>query len=183
MLLRSLFCSLFLAAAALLTACSSTTSVVMVDRIRPGNGYALIVVHTNWEAYEIGFERLQLYFTGGDEGPMGKVRVRRSGELELVELPAGDYQWREVRLGLHAVPVSADSGFSVIEGAITYIGDVDAAYDQSTRKLVSLQVHDREAQVRKHFREANAPLLERYPLYTDKLMVLTPEPALRDTRP
>lgn len=173
---------LLICALALLTACSSTTSVVMVDRIRPGNGYALIVVHTNWEAYEIGFERLQLYYAPRGDGASGKVRVRRSGELELVELPAGDYQWREVRLGLHSVPLSRDSGFRVREGAITYLGDLEAAYDRDTRKLISLEVRDGADVARERFREANTPLLERYPLYTDQIMVLTPEPALRDPR-
>lgn len=169
-------------ALALLAACSSTTSVVMVDRIRPGNGYALIVVHTNWEAYEIGFERLQLYYAAKGEGTVGKVRVRRSGELELVELPAGDYRWREVRLGLHGVPLSSDSGFRVREGAITYLGDLEADYDRDTRKLISLRVRDGAEAARERFRAANAPLLERYPLYTDQIMVLVPEPALRDPR-
>ncbi|MEO0972297.1 MAG: hypothetical protein AAFX85_04320 [Pseudomonadota bacterium] len=155
----------------------------MVDRIRDGNGYALIVVHTNWEPYEIGFERLQLFFapeTG--EGRTGKVRVRRSGELELVELPAGRYRWREARLGQHAVPLSDDSGFRVIEGAITYIGDLHAAYDPATRKLVRLEVAENQAQVRERAREANGPLLDRYPLQVDEIMTLVPSPPLADTR-
>ncbi len=158
--------------------CATTSSVVMVDRIREGNGYALLVVHTDWELYEIGFERLQLYYTAeSDGGRSGKIRTRRSGELELAELPAGEYRWREVRLGAHVVPLSRESGFSVREGAITYIGDIAAAYDPQTRRLVSLEVVDNEADVRARFREVNARLIEHYELDA-RLMTLEPVPAL-----
>lgn len=160
------------AAAAALAGCSGTASVVMADRIRPGNGYALIVIHTNWKPYEIGFERLQLAYEPRDDGRTGKVRVRRGGELELVELPAGDYRWREVRLGRQQIEPSARSGFRVVEGAINYIGDLHAEYDAAREQLVRLEVRDDAEQVRRRAREANAALLDRYPLRTDALMIL-----------
>ncbi len=152
--------------------CSGTASVVMADRIRPGNGYALIVVHTNWKPYEMGFERLQLAYAPRGDGRMGKVRVRRGGELELVELPAGDYQWQEVKLGQQVVAMSADSGFRVIEGEINYIGDVHATYDESLGRLVQLEVRDNAVEVSRRAHAANAALLQRYALRTDQLMRL-----------
>lgn len=168
-----LLCSLAMCLLGALTAaCSGTASVVMADRIRPGNGYALIVVHTNWKPYEIGFERLQLAYAPRADGRTGKVRVRRGGELELVELPAGDYQWREVKLGQQVVTPSPTSGFRVIEGAINYIGDIHADYDHERERLVHLDVRDNAAQVRARAQAANAALLERYPLHTDQLMRL-----------
>ncbi|MEO0971534.1 MAG: hypothetical protein AAFX85_00450 [Pseudomonadota bacterium] len=157
---------------ALLDACSGTASVVMADRIRAGNGYALIVVHTNWKPYEIGFERLQFAYAPRDQGRTGKVRVRRGGELELVELPAGDYQWQQVKLGLQVVPVSSASGFTVAEGTISYIGDVYAEYDLEGGRLVGLEVRDNSEEVRQRAREANAALLERYPLRVEEVMLL-----------
>jgi hypothetical protein len=161
----------------LLAGCSTTSTVVMVDRIREDHGYALVVVHTNWEPYEIGFDRLQLHYVALADGHSGKVRTRRSGELELVELPAGEYRWRELQLGSDTVPLSPDSGFRVTEGAITYIGNLACDYDPATRKIIRAEVLDAADDVRVRVEQANAPLLERY-RFVDAIMTLKPDPPL-----
>jgi hypothetical protein len=159
----------------LLTAsCAGTSSVVMVDHIRPGNGYALMVVHGNWESWQVGLERLQLHYRHETGEQSGKVRMRRSGELELVELPAGNYRWQEIQFGQARMALREGSGFTVVEGTLNYIGDVFVAYDAGDRRLVDVRVEDNEAVVRARVAAANAPLLARYGLGS-ALMILAAE--------
>ena len=164
---------LFLLASVLFAGCASNTSVVMVDRIREGNGYALIVIHTNWKPWEMGLERLQLQYAAVGGERRGTVRMRRSGELELVELPAGEYRWEAMQLGSQRVSLTEASGFHVAEGIVTYIGDLSCTWDRGRKRIVEVGVQDNAGIVRERFAEANAPLLERYRLDT-QLMTLAP---------
>jgi hypothetical protein len=99
--------------------------------------------------------------------------MRRSGELELVELPAGEYRWEAMQLGSQRVSLTEASGFHVAEGIVTYIGDLSCTWDRGRKRIVEVGVQDNAGIVRERFAEANAPLLERYRLDT-QLMTLAP---------
>lgn len=122
---------------------------------RSGNGYGTLG-YDRW-----GDRTLGAQLSEGLLGMGPKVAFGWREELFVAPLAAGEYMWTKLSIDQHYAWLQKSTRFSIVRGAITYVGDLRVSISPGLKEVVVL-VSDREA-------DARTALAKQYPRYLNGL--------------